>query len=101
MSGRWEPTWGADACDALPTHHTPTASICTEHSNWRQERLREARGILADIAQHQDTLVVLACRVVGARSPEAKERADALGMLRLLRTRWLEPALTGRKGGAA
>ena len=32
--------------------------------DWMQDRLAEARGILADITQHPDSLVILSARVV-------------------------------------
>ncbi len=60
---------------------TPT---CTAQSHWHQARLIEARGILADIAHHPDTLVLLACRVLCTHGPNSVERADALGVMRLL-----------------
>jgi len=69
---------------AQPTHDAPNAPTCSAHADWQQERLTEARGILADMAHHPDTLVVLACRVVCGCSVDATERTDALGLMRLL-----------------
>ncbi|GHE05418.1 hypothetical protein U879_03975 [Defluviimonas sp. 20V17] len=52
--------------------------------DWCEDRLTEARGVLADVAHHPDTLVDLACKVVRALSPDDGERFEALGLLRLL-----------------
>ena len=60
----------------------PLPAVAAPH--WRQDRLTEARGILADVAHHPDTLVDLACKVVRALSPDEGERFEALGVLRLL-----------------
>jgi hypothetical protein len=67
-----------------PIHDAPSASTRNTQADWQQERLNEARGILADMVHHPDTLVVLACRVVCGRSEDATERTDALGLMRLL-----------------
>ena len=76
------------ATDTMPAmqlaHNVPSAPTCTSHADWQQECLTEARGILADIAHHPDTLVVLACRVVCRCSVGATEQADALGLMHLL-----------------
>jgi hypothetical protein len=61
----------------------------------------EARGILADIVHHPDTLIILACRVVCAHSPDPGERTDALGVMRLLSTHPSEALRTAPKGGVA
>jgi hypothetical protein len=71
------------------------------YEHWQQDRLVEARGILADIGDHSDTLVLLACQVICAHGPDPVERADALGMMRLLSARLPETADTAPKGGAA
>jgi hypothetical protein len=101
MSARRNPTEGGVVPGALPATETPSAPIGTAHSHWRQERLHEARGILADIAHNPDTLVVLACRVVCGCSPEAKERGDALGVIRLLSTHPSERSSATPKGEVA
>jgi len=51
---------------------------------WNEDRLAEARGIIADVAHHADTLVLLACRVICAHSLDPLERAEALGLMQLL-----------------
>ena len=61
----------------------PTAST-SGASDWMQDRLTEARGILADVPQHPETLVILACRVVVAQTNDASECADAVGLMRFL-----------------
>jgi len=51
---------------------------------WQEDRLAEARGIVADVAHHPDTLVLLACRVICTHTLDPLERAEALGLLQLL-----------------
>lgn len=65
---------------------------------WPAERLREARGILADAAHHPDTRVALAARVVIAHSPEDAERSDASALQRILENR--APGAADHPGGA-
>ena len=52
--------------------------------DWMLDRLTEARGILADVPQHSETLVILACRVVAGQTNDASECADAVELLRFL-----------------
>ena len=63
--------------------HLPAISS-SGTSDWMLDRLTEARGILADVPQHPETLVILACRVVVAQTKEASECADAVKLLRFL-----------------
>ena len=59
----------------------------TTHSHppeWHQDRLTEARGIVADVAHHPDTLVLLACSVICAHSLDPLERVEALGLLQVV-----------------
>jgi len=67
------------------------------------DRLTEARGVLADTAQHPESLVIMAARVVIAQSNDARECGDAIGLLRLLDRRPLHAiaAAAFPKGGAA
>ena len=51
---------------------------------WPEDRLAEARGIIADLAQHPDTLVLLACRVICTHTLDPLERVEALGLMKLL-----------------
>ncbi len=53
-------------------------------SDWMQDRLTEARGILADVPQHPETLVILAARVVAGQTDDAVECAEAIDLLRIL-----------------
>ena len=73
------------------------------HVDWMQDRLAEARGILADITQHPDSLVILSARVVVGQTDDAGECADAVDLLRLLDRRPLHAiaAAAFPKGGAA
>ncbi len=82
------------------SHPLGTASVA---GDWMQERLIEARGILADVPQHPETLVILACRVVAGQTNEASECADADDLLRLLDRRPLHAiaAAAFANGGAA
>ena len=72
-------------------------------SDWMQDRLAEARGILADVPQHAETLVILAARVVAGQTNDASECADAVELLRFLDRRPLHAiaAAAFPKGGAA
>ena len=70
--------------------------------DWMQDRLTEARGILADATQHRDTLVILACRTVVGLTDDAAERDDALELWRLLDRRPLHAIADAyAKGGPA
>ena len=68
-----------------------------------QDRLTEARGVLADTAQHPDSLVILAARVVAGQTDSASECADAVSLWRQLDRRPLHAiaAATFPNGGAA
>jgi hypothetical protein len=100
MSAGNNPTRSVGAHGALPIHHAMKASVRAEHSHWRLEHLTEACGVLADIAHHTDTLVLLASQVICTHSPDSDERADALGVMHLLNVRSPEPADTIQKGGS-
>ena len=73
------------------------------HVDWMLDRLTEARGILADVPQHPETLVILACRVVAGQTNDASECADAVELLRFLDRRPLHAiaAAVLLNGGAA
>jgi hypothetical protein len=96
MSGDRTQAKIAAASIAKTACENPTPIYRAAQSQWRQERLIEARGILADMAHHPDTLVILACRVVCGCSPDAKDR-----VMRLLSARPSETARAALKGGAA
>ena len=86
--------------NALVSHRLIAAS---GPSDWMQDRLAEARGILADVPQHPETLVILACRVVAGQTNDANECADAVELLRFLNLRPLHAiaAATFPNGGPA
>ena len=72
-------------------------------ADWVQDRLTEARGILADVPQHPESLVILAARVIAGQTANADECADAVGLLRQLNRRPLLAiqAAAFPNGGAA
>lgn len=61
--------------------HTHPMSITPGASAWMEDRLGEARCILADAPQHPDSLVILAARVIAGQSTSASECADAVDVL--------------------
>ena len=61
--------------DILTRSHPP---------EWHADRLAEARGIVADLAHHPDTLVLLACRVICSHTLDPLERVEALGLLQVV-----------------
>lgn len=71
--------------------------------DWMQDRLTEARGVLADTTQHPDSLIILAARVVIGQTDDASECGEAIDLLRLLDRRPLHAiaAAAFPKGGAA
>ncbi len=68
-----------------------------------QDRLPEARGTLADVPQHPETLVILTARFVAGQTDSASECADAIDLLRQLDRRPLYAiaAAAFPNGGAA
>lgn len=72
-------------------------------ADWMQDRLTEARSVLADTTQHPESLVILAARVVVGQTSDASECADAIDLLRLLDRRPLHTSAAAAfpKGGAA
>lgn len=82
--------------------HPPVIPTSTT-GDWMHDRLTEARGVLADTAQHPESLVILAARVVIGQTDDVHECGDALEVLRLLDRRPLHDiaAAAFPKGGAA
>ena len=82
---------------------TQPIAVTSSASDWMQDRLTEARGILADVPQHPETLVILACRVVAGQTDDASECADAVELLRFLNRSPLHAVATAAfpNGGAA
>ena len=50
-------------------------------SVWLADRLAEARAVVADVAQHNDHLIGLACNVLITHGETATERKDARVLL--------------------
>ncbi len=50
-------------------------------SAWPADRVAEARAVIADVAQHSDLLIRLACNVLVQHGETASERADAQRLL--------------------
>ena len=65
-------------------HLTQPVAVTSSASDWMLDRLTEARGILADVPRHPESLVILACRVVAGQTNDASECADAVDLLRFL-----------------
>ena len=84
-----------------PLAHPLVAATST--GDWMQDRLAEARGVLADTTRHSNTLVILAARVVVGQTDDARECADAIDLLSQLDRRPLHAIATAAfpKGGAA
>lgn len=73
---------------------------CSTADDWMHDRLTEARGILADMTQHPDTLVIFAARVVISRTDDTAEYADTIALLRKLDPRSV-PAVDATAAGNA
>jgi len=63
---------------------THRMAVTPSASRWMLDRLTEVRGILADLSQHPESLVILAARVVARQTDDADECADAIKVLRLI-----------------
>jgi len=55
--------------------------------DWINERLREARIVLADVVHHSDHLIRMACNVLVQHGETASEREDARILLVVLDAR--------------
>ena len=62
-----------------PLAHSMVAATSTV--DWLQDRMTEARGVLADTSQHPDSLVILAARVIAGQTDDTLECADAVDLL--------------------
>jgi hypothetical protein len=70
--------------------------------DWLDERLREARIVVADVVHHSDHLVRLACNVLVRHGQTAEEREDARILLVVLDGKShgrVERARPDREGG--
>jgi len=57
------------------------------HHAWIEERRREARAVIADVAHHSDHLIRLACHVLTAHGETQEERRDARALLFVIEAR--------------
>ena len=64
-----------------PACSTAPYNSVTGDDNWPQDRLAEARAVIADVAHHSDHLIWLACRILAAHGDTAAEREDAQRLL--------------------
>ena len=82
---------------------THRLAVTSGASDWMQDRLSEARGILVDARRHPISLVILAARVVAGQTDSASECADAVDMLCQMDRRPLRAvaAAAFSNGGAA
>ena len=62
--------------------------------DWIEERLREARIVVADVVNHSDHLIRLACNVLVQHGQTPEEREDARILLVVLDAR--SPGRDGR-----
>lgn len=62
--------------------------------DWIDERLREARIVVADVVHHSDHLIRLACNVLVQHGETAQEREDARILLVVIDAR--TPGRAGR-----
>ncbi len=59
----------------------------TARADWIDERRREARAVVADVAHHSDHLLRLACTVLVQHGETEEEREDARILLVVVDTR--------------
>jgi hypothetical protein len=64
-----------------PACRTAPRRSITGADNWPEDRLAEARAVIADVAHHSDHLIRLACKVLAAHGDTAAEREDAQRLL--------------------
>lgn len=64
-----------------PACRTAPCGSVTSADTWHQDRLAEARAVIADVAYHSDHLIRLACNVLAAHGDTAAEREDAQRLL--------------------
>jgi hypothetical protein len=50
-------------------------------AEWIDERRREARAVIADVAHHSDHLLCIACTVLASHGESDAERRDARALL--------------------
>ena len=64
-----------------PACSTAPCRFVTGADNWPQDRLAEARAVIADVAHHSDHLIRLACNVLTAHGETPAEREGAQRLL--------------------
>ena len=81
---------------------SPLPPAVPSSGDWMQDRLTEARGILADANQHPSSLVIIAARVVVGLTGDSAECTGAIDMLRAHDPRPLQAVATAavQNGGA-
>lgn len=57
------------------------------NANWPDDRLVEARAVIADVVHHSDHLIRLACNVLVAHGETKAEREDARRLLVIIDAR--------------
>lgn len=57
------------------------------NSDWPADRVAEARAVIADVAQHSDHLIRLACNVLATHGATDAERKDARVLLVVIEAR--------------
>lgn len=67
----------------FPNLTSPTISD-DDLREWQDERLAEARGILADAPHHPNARVILAARIIAGLAGDPDERAEAQGLLEVM-----------------
>lgn len=67
----------------FPSPTSPTMSD-GDLRDWQDDRLAEARGILADAPHHPDARVILAARVIAGLARDPNERAEARKLLEIM-----------------
>jgi len=79
---------------SLPLPFRKRAPRHQVRQDWVDERLREARIVVADVANHSDHLIRLACDVLVQHGEPPAEREDARILLVVLEAR--SPRRAGR-----
>jgi hypothetical protein len=69
---------------SIPRPFRKTSPRDHARQDWIDERRREARIVIADVAHHSDYLVRLACNVLATHGETFEEREDARILLVIL-----------------
>lgn len=80
---------------SLPLPFRKRAPRDRVRQDWIDERLREARLVVGDVANHSDHLIRLACNVLVQHGETAAEREDARILLVVVEAR--SPRRAGRQ----